>query len=324
MLFPKRSERYFFWVFFPLALLMPLFLNENPFYVNKLTSIMIFAIFVMSLDYLVGRCGLISLGHAMFYGLGGYLFVIIAPQYEAVNFWVYTFYVCLLAGGIALVVGFIVLRTSGIYMIMITLAISQMFFYFFADSVDFGGNDGLFVYVKPDTSLFGLSFFNLDNPLHFYYLCLLSLFNVLVFFKLVMRSKFGRIVDAVRENPNRTTALGYNIFLFRLISFTLSSALGAYAGYLFALQYGFVNPSMLSWQTSGTALVMSILGGLGSIYGAILGTFLYEGMHYLLEHLTEHWLLLMGAMIIALVMLFRYGLAGYLESKLDSKLETSA
>lgn len=319
MLFNKRTERIFIWVFFPLALLLPLFLEQNTFYVSKLTSIMIFALFVMSLDYLVGRCGLITLGHSMFYGLGGYLFWMIAPEYTEVNFWVYTFYVCMIAAAIALVIGFLVLRTSGIYMIMITLAFAQMAFYFFSDSIKFGGNDGLFIYVKPETSIFGLSLFDLDNPTHFYYLCLLSLFNTLVFFKLLIRSRFGRVVDAIQQNPSRTTALGYNIFLFRLMSYVIASALGAYAGYLFTLQYGFVNPSMLAWTTSGSALVMSILGGMGSIYGAILGTFVYEGLHYGLEHLTEHWMLFMGILIIAMVMVFKNGIAGYLEKLLEKR-----
>lgn len=319
MLFNKRTERIFIWVFFPLALLLPLFLEQNTFYVSKLTSIMIFALFVMSLDYLVGRCGLITLGHAMFYGLGGYLFWMLAPEYEEVNFWVYTFYVCMIAAGVALVIGFLVLRTSGIYMIMITLAFAQMAFYFFSDSIQFGGNDGLFIYIKPETSIFGLSLFDLDNPVHFYYLCLLSLFNTLVFFKLLIRSRFGRVVDAIQQNPGRTTALGYNIFMFRLMSYVIASALGAYAGYLFTLQYGFVNPSMLAWTTSGSALVMSILGGMGSIYGAILGTFVYEGLHYFLEHMTEHWLLFMGALIIVMVMVFKNGIAGYLEKLLEKR-----
>lgn len=106
MLFQKRSERLFIWIFFPLMLMMPLFLDGNIFYINKLSSILIFALFVMSLDYLVGRCGLITLGHAMFYGLGGYIFYIIAPQNEAVNFWVYTFYICVISAAIALIVGF--------------------------------------------------------------------------------------------------------------------------------------------------------------------------------------------------------------------------
>ncbi|WP_221794190.1 branched-chain amino acid ABC transporter permease [Oceanobacter mangrovi] len=317
--FGKKTEQLFIWLFFPLALLLPLFLEQNEFYVNKLTSVVIFAIFVMSLDYLVGRCGMITLGHSMFYGLGGYLFILIAPEFEAVNFWVYTFYICVLAAAIALVVGVIVLRTSGVYMIMITLAIAQMCFYFFSDSVEFGGNDGLFILMKPDTSLFGLAFFNLDDPLHFYYFCLLSLFNCLVFWKLVTGSRFGRIMEAVKDNPQRTTALGYNVFLFRLLSYVMASALAAYAGYLFALQYGFVNPSMMSWQTSGSALVMSILGGMGSLYGAILGTVVYEGLHYSLEHLTEHWLLLMGCLIIAMVMLFKAGIAGFLENLLERR-----
>jgi branched-chain amino acid transport system permease protein len=319
MLFQKRTERIFIWVFFPLALMMPLFLEQNTFYVSKLTTIMIFAIFVMSLDYLVGRCGLITLGHAMFYGLGGYIFVMIAPEYEAVNFWIYTFYICAISALIALVIGFLVLRTSGIYMIMITLAFAQMTFYFFSDSIEFGGNDGVFIYVKPDTSLFGISMFDLDNPIHFYYLCLLSLFNTLFFFRLVTRSRFGRVIDAIHENPGRTTALGYNVFVFRLMAYVMASALGAYAGYLFTMQYGFVNPSMLSWQTSGSALVMSILGGLGTLYGAILGTVVYEGLHYVLEHMTEHWLLFMGALIILMVILFKNGIAGYLEKLLEKR-----
>ncbi len=319
MLFQKRTERIFIWVFFPLALMMPLFLEQNTFYVSKLTTIMIFAIFVMSLDYLVGRCGLITLGHAMFYGLGGYIFVMIAPEYDAVNFWIYTFYICAISALIALVIGFLVLRTSGIYMIMITLAFAQMTFYFFSDSIEFGGNDGVFIYVKPDTSLFGISMFDLDNPIHFYYLCLLSLFNTLFFFRLVTRSRFGRVIDAIHENPGRTTALGYNVFVFRLMAYVMASALGAYAGYLFTMQYGFVNPSMLSWQTSGSALVMSILGGLGTLYGAILGTVVYEGLHYVLEHMTEHWLLFMGALIILMVILFKNGIAGYLEKLLEKR-----
>jgi branched-chain amino acid transport system permease protein len=318
-MFTHRAEKLFVWLFFPLALLMPLLLDQNTFYVNKLATILILSIFVMSLDYLVGRCGLVTLGHALFYGLGGYLFVMLTPEYEAVNFWVYTVYVLVIASAIALVVGFIVLRTSGIYMIMITLALAQMCFYFFSDSTDFGGNDGVFIYIKPETDIFGLSLFDLDNPVHFYYLCLLSLFNCLLFFKLLMRSKFGRIVDAVQENPERTTALGYNVFQFRLASYVIASALGAYAGYLFALQYGFVNPSMLSWQTSGTALVMSILGGLGTLYGAILGTLVYEGLHYGFEHLTEHWLLPMGTLIVLMVLALRHGLAGYLESLVEKR-----
>ncbi len=319
MFFTNKTEQLFVWLFFPLALLLPLFLEQNVFYVNKLTTVLIFAIFVMSLDYLVGRCGMITLGHSMFYGLGGYLFFMIAPEYEAVNFWVYTFYICVLAAAIALVVGVIVLRTSGIYMIMITLAIAQMCFYFFSDSIHFGGNDGLFILVKPDTSLFGLAFFDLDDPIHFYYFCLLSLFNCMAFWKLVLASRFGRIMDAVKNNPDRTTALGYNVFLFRLISYVMASALASYAGYLFALQYGYVNPSMMSWQTSGSALVMSVLGGMGSIYGAILGTAVYEGLHYIFEHMTEHWLLPMGLMIIAMVMAFKSGIAGFIENLVERR-----
>ncbi|SVE59127.1 uncharacterized protein METZ01_LOCUS511981, partial [marine metagenome] len=171
--FSSKAEKVFIFAFFFIALGIPLFFNENTFYVNKISTMLILSIFVMSLDYLVGRTGLITLGHAMFYGLGGYLFAIMIPEYEVVNFWLYTFYVMAASGVIALIVGFIVLRTSGIYMIMITLALAQMTFYFFADSTEYGGLDGLFIYLKPETSIFGLNFLDLDNENHFYYLCLL-------------------------------------------------------------------------------------------------------------------------------------------------------
>jgi branched-chain amino acid transport system permease protein len=317
MIFEKRTERIIIPLFFLVTLFLPLLLEENSFFVGKVTTIIILAIFVMSLDFLVGRVGLVTLGHALFYGLGGYLFVILSPEYEAVNFWVYTFYICGLSALIALITGVVVLRTTGIYFIMITLAISQMAFYFFFGSTEFGGNDGVFIFVKPETSIFGLSFLDLDNDLHFYYLTLFSLFNILVFLKVVLRSRFGRFVEATKQNPQRTEALGYNIFAFRLTCYVIGSTLGAYAGYLFALQYGFVNPSFLAWEMSGTALVMSILGGLGTLYGAILGTFTYEGLQYLFEHLTEDWLLLMGTAIILMVLLMRKGIAGFLEKLLE-------
>lgn len=317
--FSTKAEKIFILAFFFIALGIPLFFNENTFYVNKISSMLILSIFVMSLDYLVGRTGLISLGHAMFYGLGGYLFAIMLPEYEVVNFWLYTFYVMTASAVIAFVVGLIVLRTSGIYMIMITLALAQMTFYFFADSTEYGGLDGLFIYLKPETSIFGLNFLDLDNEIHFYYLCLLSLFNCYLFCKISLNSRFGRIIDAIKENPDRALALGYNIFHFRLIAYVLSSSLAAYAGYLFSLQYGFVNPTMMSWEVSASALVMAILGGLGTIFGAILGVFVYESLHYAIEHMTQYWMFWMGSLIIVMVLTLKSGIAGLVEQFVTGK-----
>lgn len=158
MIFEKRTERIVLAFFFIIALCIPLFLEANSFFVGKTTTILILSVFVMSLDFLVGRVGLVTLGHALFYGLGGYLFVLLTPEYEAVNFWVYAIYIMGISALVALVVGVVALRTSGIYFIMITLAISQMVYYFFFDSLEFGGDDGLFIFMKPETSIFGLSF----------------------------------------------------------------------------------------------------------------------------------------------------------------------
>lgn len=317
MIFEKRTERIVLAVFFLIALCIPLFLEANSFFVGKATTILILVVFVMSLDFLVGRVGLVTLGHALFYGLGGYLFAILTPEYEAVNFWVYAFYILGINALVALVIGTVVLRTAGIYFIMITLAISQMVYYFFFDSLDFGGDDGMYIFMKPETSIFGLSFLDLDTPSHFYYLALLAVLITLLSIKIVLRSRFGRIVEASRLNPERTEALGYNTFVFRLISYVIGSTLAAYAGLLFALQYGYVNPQFMTWEMSGTALVMSILGGMGAIYGAILGTLTYEALLYTFEHMTKDWMLLMGSAIILMVLLLRKGLAGYLEKLLE-------
>lgn len=317
MIFEKRTERIFLAIFFTVALCIPLFLEANSFFVGKVTTILILAVFVMSLDFLVGRVGLVTLGHALFYGLGGYLFAILSPEYEVVNFWVYAFYILALNALIALVVGAVVLRTSGIYFIMITLAMSQMVYYFFFDSLEFGGDDGLFIFMRPETTIFGVSFLDLDNPSHFYYLALLAVLITLLSIKTVLRSRFGRIVEASRINPQRTEALGYNIFAFRLISYVIGSTIAAYAGLLFALQYGYVNPQFMTWEMSGTALVMSILGGMGTIYGAILGTIAYESLQYFFEHMSKDWMLFMGSAIILMVLLLRKGLAGYLEKLLE-------
>lgn len=317
MIFEKRTERIFLAIFFAIALCTPLFLGANSFFLGKITTILILSVFVMSLDFLVGRVGLVTLGHALFYGLGGYLFVILTPEYEAVSFWIYAIYIMGISALVALAVGVVALRTSGIYFIMITLAISQMIYYYFFDSLEFGGDDGLFIFMKPETNIFGIDFLDLNNPTHFYYLALLAVLITLVAIKIILRSRFGRIVEASRLNPDRTEALGYNIFAFRLISYIIGSTLAAYAGLLFALQYGYVNPQFLTWEMSGTALVMSILGGMGTIYGAILGTITYEGLLYIFEHMSDDWMLFMGGAIILMVLLLRKGLAGYLEKLME-------
>lgn len=313
MIFEKRSERIALSLLFLVFLLIPVFVEGNSFYVNKVATILILSIFVISLDFLVGKAGLVSLGHALYYGVGGYIFVFLAPQDEQTNFWLYGVYVVFIAGAGAFLMGLVVLRTKGVYFIMITLALGQMFYYLVRDSSVFGGSDGVFITLKPSTDFFGLKLFDLDNAVHFYYFALLSLVSTLVAFKIFVHSKFGRIVEAIRQNKERTESLGYNVFFLQLICYVISSCFAAYAGYLFALQYGFVNPSTMAWQVSGTALVMGILGGLGSIYGAILGVVTYEFLHYFYEMITEDWMLLMGVTIMCMVLLIKGGIAGFLD-----------
>ena len=295
------------------------FAAKFTFLMQKLTGIMILAILAMSLDLLVGVAGLVSLGHAAFFGLGGYMLAMMSPQYEAANLWL------VLPAGLgavalaALVVGFLSIRTSGIYFIMVTLAFGQMGFYFFNDSKLAGGSDGAYIYVKPSIEAFGVTLVNLDSKLSFFYLTLGVLVGVYALLRVLLASPFGRVISAIGVNEYRVQGLGFNPMAYKLVAFTIAGTIAGLAGFLAASQYGFVNPAMLGWHQSGHVLVMVILGGMGTLFGPVLGAFILELAHFLFESLTDHWLLPMGGMVIAIVLLLPKGVAGLLLKWADRK-----
>ncbi|CAA7622199.1 branched-chain amino acid ABC transporter permease [Magnetospirillum sp. SS-4] len=295
------------------------FAAKFTFLMQKLTGIMILAILAMSLDLLVGVAGLVSLGHAAFFGLGGYMLALMSPQYDAANLWL------VLPAGLAgvaaaaLVVGFLSIRTSGIYFIMVTLAFGQMGFYFFNDSKLAGGSDGAYIYVKPTVEAFGTTLVNLDDKLSFFYVTLGVLVGVYALLRVLLASPFGRVISAIGVNEYRVQGLGFNPMAYKLVAFTIAGTIAGLAGFLAATQYGFVNPAMLGWHQSGHVLVMVILGGMGTLFGPVLGAFVLELAHFAFESLTEHWLLPMGVMVIAIVLLLPKGLAGLLLKWTDRK-----
>lgn len=291
--------------------------DQAEFFLQKLTTIVILAIFAMSLDLLVGVTGLISLGHALFFGLSGYTLALLAPEYEVANVLVMlpaSLAVCALA---ALVVGALTIRTSGIYFIMATLAFGQMGFYFLNDAAFAGGSDGLYIFLKPQIMLGDFQLFDLENRLTFFYLALGTMVFVYLVLRMLMRSPFGRVLVGIHANEHRVQAIGYNTTIYKLVSFVIAGTLAGLAGFLSAMQYGFVNPTMLGWHASGDALMMVILGGVGTVFGPILGAFAFELLHYVFESITQHWLLLMGGVMIAVVLLLPHGLAGGLISLLE-------
>jgi len=241
------------------------------FYVQLVTKIMILSIFALSLDLLVGYTGLVSLGHAAYFGVAAYTLALAAPASDPANFWL-TLPLSLAASALtALVIGAFVVRTSGVYFIMVTLAFAQM---------------------------------------HFYYVVLALLAGVFVLLALILRSPFGRALQGIKANEQRMRALGFATRRYKLAAFVLAGTLAGLAGYLAAAKEGYVNPELLAWHQSGVVLMMLILGGMGTLFGAVIGTFSYVLLQEWFSTLTKHWPLLMGGFIIVAVLFFPEGLAG--------------
>ena len=279
------------------------------FYTELATKVMILAIFAMSLDLLVGYTGMVSFGHAAYYGVGAYTLGLLAPKYDPASLWTTLPAAVLCSAVAAFVVALFVVRVRGIYFIMVTLAFAQMFYFLFHDT-DFGrGSDGISMNFKPSAAIGGFVPLDLANIVHSYYFVLAILLLVLAFLRVVLRSAFGRVLQGIRSNEHRMRSLGFPVYWYKVASFTLAGALAGLAGYLATLQFGFVNPEILSWHQSGNVLVMLILGGLGTLYGGIAGAFVFVALQEIYSSATTHWQLLLGGTIVLLVIFLPGGLS---------------
>jgi len=286
------------------------------FYAQMVSRMMILAIFAMSLDLLQGVTGLVSLGHAAFFGLAGYVLAFVTPAGEPVSLW-WTLPAAVAASGLAaLVIGFFVVRTHGIYFIMVTMAFAQMVFYLFFDNKVLGGSDGIYVNFKPDAR-----FFDLENKRVFYYFTLAVLVLVYAFLRRLLWSPFGRVLAGIRVNEHRMRAMGYGTFGYKLAAFALAGALAGLAGFLWGAQTGYVNPELMGFHMSAHAIMMVILGGMGNFAGAIVGAFAFEYLlHWFKDlptigsvNLGKHWQLWMGMFIVLVVLFAPRGLLGVVE-----------
>jgi branched-chain amino acid transport system permease protein len=283
------------------------------FYASMVARMMILAIFAMSLDLLQGVTGLVSLGHAAYFGLAGYALAFLMPQSEAASLWWTLPAAVAASAAAALVIGFFVVRTHGIYFIMVTMAFAQMVFYLFFDNKALGGSDGLYINFKPDAG-----FFDLENRKVFYYFTLACLVGVYLFLRRLLWSPFGRVLAGIRVNEHRMRALGYGTFGYKLAAFTLAGALAGLAGYLWGAQTGYINPELMGFHMSAHAIMMVILGGMGNFAGAIVGAFAFEYLLHLFKDLPDvggfrtgkHWQLWMGLFIVAIVAFAPRGLLG--------------
>jgi branched-chain amino acid transport system permease protein len=277
------------------------------FYVQLVTKIMILSIFALSLDLLVGYAGLVSLGHAAYFGVAAYTLALAAPAGEPANFWL-TLPLSLGASALAaLVIGAFVVRIAGVYFIMVTLAFAQMIYYFFHDTRVAGGSDGMYIDARPSIGVAGL---DLADDSQFFYVVLTLLVGVFVLLAVILRSPFGHALQGIKANEQRMRALGYPTRRYKLAAFVLAGTLAGLAGYLAAAKEGYVNPELMAWHQSGVVLMMLILGGMGTLFGAVIGTFSYVLLQEWFSTITKHWPLLMGGFIIVTVLLFPQGLAG--------------
>jgi len=288
--------------------------------------VMIFALAALSLDLILGYGGLVSFGHAAFMGIGGYT-VGILFHHDAMaipilglpgtqSAFVVWPLAMLLSGLAALAIGAVCLRTRGIFFIMITLAFAQMLFYLFVSLRQYGGEDGIPLWSR---SRFG-GLLDLESNITLYYVCLAILGLVLVAGLRVVRSPFFQVIRGAKDNERRMIALGYPVFRYQLAAFVLSGMLAGLAGVLLANATGFVGPAYMAWARSGELIVMVVLGGMGTVVGPVLGAaalllleeFLPQGLDAVRPGWGEHWQIVLGPLLLAVVLGARQGLLGLL------------
>ena len=282
--------------------------DSHKYYIELLSKVMIMAIFALSLQLLIGYTGLVSLGHAAYFAMAAYATAMLAPQGGAGNGWLLMLGAVGAAGLLALVVGAMVLRTRGIYFIMVTLAFAQMVYFVFHDTRIAGGSDGTYIYFRPEFGLFSELPLTVNDPVRFYWLVLAALIVTVALLALLLRSRFGHALVGIRHNEQRMRAAGFGTYRYQLGAFVAGGMLAGLAGFLYAIQFGFVNPEIASWHQSGNAMLMVILGGVGSLAGAVLGAFSFVLLAEWFGTLSKHWQLLMGGFIIVAVALLPRGL----------------
>ncbi|MFY9211564.1 MAG: branched-chain amino acid ABC transporter permease [Aestuariivita sp.] len=291
----------------------------NPFTITLATKVAILALAGVGLNIVLGLGGLVSFGHAVFFGIGGYAMGILAHHaqtftpimevpflIEGTKSMPIIWLVAVIASALAaLAIGALSIRTSGVYFIMITLAFGQMFYYFAISWPAYGGEDGLPIYVR--NSFPGL---NTLDPIQFFALTYLVLGLALLFSARLARSRFGLALGAARQNVERVQTVGVDAFRLRLVAFVISGAITGLAGALFADLNRFVAPTMFSWHMSGEFIVFIILGGIARLFGPVVGAGLFILLEHYLGGISDYWLIYVGAILLGVVLFARGGLIG--------------
>ncbi|MDR7567824.1 MAG: branched-chain amino acid ABC transporter permease [Armatimonadota bacterium] len=276
------------------------------FYLNLVTRAMILGLACSGLNLVLGYGGLVSFGHATYFGLGAYTVAVLAREGVRAA-WVVWPAGILVAAFAALLIGAMCLRTRGLHFIMITLAFAQMVYYGMVSLKQYGGQDGL----RAPRTDFGFPL----GDVALYYLTLLLLAACLGILWRVVHARFGRALQAIRDNEARAVAIGFSPYPFQLVAFVLSGALTGLGGILMAHHAQYVSPAMLSWQQSGAFLLMVILGGVGRFWGGVVGAAAMVALEEVFHAATIHWQLPLGLVLLVVVLLAPRGLAGLVEGR---------
>ena len=295
-----------------ILIMLPLALHnlDYAFYIGFLTRIMIFALAASSLNLILGYGGMVSFGHAAFFGVGAYTVGILAG-YEIFNAWITWPAAVLVSALFALLVGAVSLRTRGVYFIMITLAFAQMIYYLIVSVKGWGADDGLPI---ADRSLIGFGI-DLKNDMVFCYVVMLLLGAVLFLKARLLASRFGRALGAVRENELRAEAIGFPTFKIKLVAFVVAGGAAGLAGALIANQNLFVSPKLMEWHQSGILLIMVIMGGMGYLWGGVVGALVMLVLEETVSAYTIYWQMALGLLLLGIVLLAPRGLASLFSRK---------
>lgn len=289
---------------------------DEPFYIDLISRVMIFAIAAMSLDLILGYGAMISFGHALYLGLGTYAVGILA-HYGVTDGWTQLAVCVVGCAAVAALLGVVSLRTSGIYFIMITFALAQMFYFLGISLEEFGGDDGLPIDSRSEF----FPFFDLYDTWNMYYLILGALAVITVALWRLVNSRFGMVVRGASSNGPRMQAIGFPIFGYRLAAFTIAGVVCGIAGFLFGNLTEFLTPEYMHWFRSGELMIMVMVGGMGTLFGPLFGAFGYLMLEELLADFTEHWQFFFGPLLIVLVLFAKRGLWGLLPGREDASDE---
>jgi len=285
----------------------------QPFYLDLLSRALIFAIAAISLNLILGFGGMVSLGHAAYIGIGAYC-VGIPSYYDLYNGWLHLALALSVGGIFALITGAISLRTKGVYFIMITMAFSQMVYFIFLSLEEYGADDGLVIYSRSEFP----AWLSMDGSARLYYwifgLLILSLFLI----HRLVHARFGRVIVGAKFNEQRMQALGFNTYRYRLACYVISAMLCSLAGMLLGNFSGFISPDMIGWARSGELIFMVLIGGVGSLFGPLIGTIAFITLEEFLSAITVYWHLIFGLMLVVLVLYGKGGIHGWM-SLLDRK-----